>query len=418
MKNVAITLIFSLLLAGISSPLKGENKSEIDHVKIFTEILSKLRDQSKNELLALHYQSMLSVIESQKRVISRDTAWIKATIPAFTDTSITDNAIDSMSYLNRKKPLIIAWETSLYPKITSFAWLKLPKDWDPEKSYPLYVDLHGLWKVCYYPIDYMTYPYRNSLAPSNAYEDGYQLMPWGLGNEWYINAAEVDILNAVNYTEKLFNIDKSREYIVGHSMGGFGAWNIGGNHPKKWAAIGVHAGALSYGADRLYDWRLKELSTLPVYIVVGVNDGFYAVCKQAADTLRSLGNQHVEFVTFNGGHSVINKNVENMYLWLREFTNENRTENQDLKSNNEDIILFYPNPVESEVSITINLEKRGLVSLNLFDITGREVATIIHKEMDAGETIIYWNRGKLPSGIYTYVFVSGKMLKTGKLILY
>lgn len=54
--------------------------------------------------------------------------------------------------------------------------------------------------------------------------------------------------------------DATRTYLTGLSMGGYGAWELARNYPKRWAAIAIAAGGIfwSYAPDR---WH--EASTLP-----------------------------------------------------------------------------------------------------------------------------------------------------------
>jgi dienelactone hydrolase len=403
-------------LFGIEKEQPSE-KVTTDYVKTFKQILKSLRDSSDNVFFYLHYQSMLNVIDGKLKLSKNDSIYIKATIPIFSDTSLKENAAEISSYLDRSRPVIIGWY-SAYDKEVSFSLLTLPKDWDPEKSYPLYVELHGLWNVCDDPINYMTYNYRNGPSTTFAYEDGYRLLPWGRGNMWYQGISETDIGDAVEYFENLVKVDPAREYLTGHSMGGFGAWYLAGKSADKWAAIGIHAGALGYGDNTLYDQQIKNLSEMPTYFVVGTNDGFYNVNLEAADTLRSLGNQNVEFVTFNGGHVYQNKNVENMYLWLRQFKNRSHSGLLESEKNRVNTLFFYPNPVQSETSIHVNLEKPGPVQLYLYDNAGRKAATILNRNLVKGESIISWNRGRLPSGIYLYSFIIDQYTMNGKLVIY
>ena len=50
--------------------------------------------------------------------------------------------------------------------------------------------------------------------------------------------------------QELVRVDPSRQYLCGHSMGGYGAWRIARSSPETWAALGIHAGALGYDGGR------------------------------------------------------------------------------------------------------------------------------------------------------------------------
>jgi predicted esterase len=422
--NILFLILFILHNLLISNSLFGIEKEKTsvmvksDDVSTFKSLLKSLSENADNELFSLHFQSMLDVIEAKGTLTHSDTILLQATLPVFSNSSVSGNASLSSSYLDRGRQLTISWVSPADGKV-SFFRLRLPKNWDPNKSYPLYIELHGLWDVANNQIEFMTYAYRNNPSTSFQFEDGYQILPWGRGNLWYLGISETDIWEGIEKIESLVKIDQSRKYLTGHSMGGFGAWSIAAKSADVWAAIGIHAGALWYGNDNMLSSdKIENLSETPTYFVVGNSDGLYNINLQASNLLKSAGNQDVEFVSFTGGHDYLTVNVENMYVWLREFENENYTGFLESKERGENSVLICPNPVRSETSIHLNLEKSGHVRLNLYNSEGMKVAAILNKKLMSGETIIEWNRGKLQPGIYTYSFVFGQTKNNGKLVLY
>jgi hypothetical protein len=396
---------------------QSANIATSDNVEVFKDQLRSLSENSDNELFALHFQSIVNVIEAQGYLSSTDISFIEATIPVFSIPYVDASAADISSYLDRKRPLTIAW-TSPTDGAVSFFRLKLPKDWDKEKTYPLYVDLHGLTSIANNPIEYLTNYYRVDPSTTFAFEDGYQLSPWARGNLWYEGISETDVWEGVDVIEKLVKIDPSRKYLVGHSMGGYGTWKIASKSAEVWAAIGVQAGALWYDNNIFSNDKIENLKTIPTYIVVGTNDGLYDVNLEAYNLLVGAGNQNIEFVTFEGGHEKLSVNVENMYLWLKEFVNENYSSIGSLYSKGGNTLVVYPNPIQSETNFHINLEKPCKVRLNVYDCAGREVAFILNKNLDEGESDIHWSRGEIKSGIYIYSLEIGQNKMKGKLALY
>jgi hypothetical protein len=77
----------------------------------------------------------------------------------------------------------------------------------------------------------------------------------------------------------------------------------------------------------------------------------------------------------------------------------------------------YPNPFNPSTTISFRLPSKSFVSLKVFDIMGREVATIASEELSAGAYTRQWNAAKLSSGIYFYRLQAGNYLETKKLIL-
>ncbi len=66
----------------------------------------------------------------------------------------------------------------------------------------------------------------------------------------------------------------------------------------------------------------------------------------------------------------------------------------------------YPNPFNPSTSIRFDVPKRSNVTLKVFDVIGREVATLVSGEHEPGTYSISWNANNLPSGVYFYRLVS------------
>ena len=96
----------------------------------------------------------------------------------------------------------------------------------------------------------------------------------------------------------LVHVDASRQYLCGHSMGGYGAWHIAHASADAWAALGIHAGALQYDPREVDATVATALRDLPTYFVVGSSDGLLGVNQNAYGLLRSAGNPELVFVTF------------------------------------------------------------------------------------------------------------------------
>ena len=77
----------------------------------------------------------------------------------------------------------------------------------------------------------------------------------------------------------------------------------------------------------------------------------------------------------------------------------------------------YPNPFNPTTSIEYTLDKRQFVSLKVYDILGREVATLINEEKPAGSYQVKFDAAGLSSGVYLYRIRAGKNSETRKMIL-
>ena len=77
----------------------------------------------------------------------------------------------------------------------------------------------------------------------------------------------------------------------------------------------------------------------------------------------------------------------------------------------------YPNPFNPSTSIKYALSSNQFVSLKVFDVLGKEVATLINEDKSAGSYNTEFNAFHLSSGIYYYQFRAGDFVETKKMIL-
>jgi hypothetical protein len=84
------------------------------------------------------------------------------------------------------------------------------------------------------------------------------------------------------------------------------------------------------------------------------------------------------------------------------------------------IILYqnYPNPFNPTTNIAFSLQAKSFVSLKVFDLVGREVATLMSQEKTAGTYHVTFDASKLPSGVYFYRLQAGSFTETKKLVLF
>jgi Secretion system C-terminal sorting domain len=77
----------------------------------------------------------------------------------------------------------------------------------------------------------------------------------------------------------------------------------------------------------------------------------------------------------------------------------------------------YPNPFNPTTKIKFGLPKAGLTKLIIYDLLGREVQTLINKELETGYHEINFDAGNFTSGVYFYRIQSGDFIQTKKMIL-
>ena len=77
----------------------------------------------------------------------------------------------------------------------------------------------------------------------------------------------------------------------------------------------------------------------------------------------------------------------------------------------------YPNPFNPNTEIIYELSKSARVSLKVFDLLGREIATLVNQQETQGTHKIAFNGSTLASGVYLYRLEAEGFSQTQKMLL-
>jgi hypothetical protein len=93
-----------------------------------------------------------------------------------------------------------------------------------------------------------------------------------------------------------------------------------------------------------------------------------------------------------------------------------------VKANNTEPIKYelsqnYPNPFNPITNIKYQIQKTGQVTLKIYDITGREIKTLVNEIKNPGSYIVTFNGTELSSGVYFYRIQSGDFVQVKKMVL-
>ncbi len=77
----------------------------------------------------------------------------------------------------------------------------------------------------------------------------------------------------------------------------------------------------------------------------------------------------------------------------------------------------YPNPFNPATAICYQLAGISDVKLEVFDLLGRRVATLVNERKEAGAYTVQWNAGAAPSGAYYCRLTAGSFVQTRRMIL-
>lgn len=77
----------------------------------------------------------------------------------------------------------------------------------------------------------------------------------------------------------------------------------------------------------------------------------------------------------------------------------------------------YPNPFNPTTNIAFNLPQTSDVTLEVFNLQGQKVATLVNSAMPAGSHTVSFNAENLSSGVYLYRITAGNFTQTNKMLL-
>jgi predicted esterase len=140
--------------------------------------------------------------------------------------------------------------------------LFIPESYDPAKSWPLVVALHGMGG----DENSMFDGYAGAVKTAAARLGFLVVCPKGRDTaSMYRGAAEQDVMDVLAEVRRDYQVDPKRIYLMGHSMGGYGTWSTAMDHPDIFAALGPISG----GGNPAGMAKLKDV---PEYVVHGDAD--------------------------------------------------------------------------------------------------------------------------------------------------
>ncbi len=77
----------------------------------------------------------------------------------------------------------------------------------------------------------------------------------------------------------------------------------------------------------------------------------------------------------------------------------------------------YPNPFNPSTKINYSLAEPQFTSIIIYDVMGRQVATLVNEKQSAGNYSLIWNASNYSSGVYFYKIQAGSFTETKKMTL-
>ena len=130
------------------------------------------------------------------------------------------------------------------------------------------------------------------------------------GHRWNVD----DVMQLVTQVQDDYNIDKSRTYVTGLSMGGYGSWALAAKYPHHFAAVAPVCGVGQPDSA-------GKLLELPIWAFHGDSDNVVPLSGSAkiVEAIRQKGGQRVKLTVYEGvGHDSWTTTYDNpeLYTWL------------------------------------------------------------------------------------------------------
>lgn len=85
----------------------------------------------------------------------------------------------------------------------------------------------------------------------------------------------------------------------------------------------------------------------------------------------------------------------------------------------DDFALFhnYPNPFNAKTTIRYDLPRESDVKIEIFNILGAKIATLVEESKPAGSHTVTWDTKEAPSGVYLYKIQAGEYAESKRCVL-
>lgn len=135
--------------------------------------------------------------------------------------------------------------------------------------------------------------------------------------------SEKDVMNVLDIIRKEFNIDNSRTYLMGHSMGGAGTLYLAAKYASNWAAIGAIAPAAFAMLPDAVPMLTPIKDSMPVIVTQGDADQQVPVdfTRRWIEAMKELkmNYKYVEMPGEDHG-SIIAKGMPDIFAFFREHS--------------------------------------------------------------------------------------------------
>ncbi len=211
----------------------------------------------------------------------------------------------------------------------------------------------------------------------------------------------------------------SARAILGTSLGGINSAYFGIAAPETFGLIAIQSPAFWYRPQILTMYQDSARKPLRISMTLGTFFDGQNEARQLRDILRSKAYQ-LYYREVPQGHSwgqwrgLIDEAL--IYFF---GINSNAPKPQGTKPTRSKLLGNYPNPFNPTTIITYQLATPSDVKLELFDVLGRKIATLINARQTAGSHAYTLNAAQfsLASGLYFYRLKTREFSETKRMVL-
>lgn len=215
-----------------------------------------------------------------------------------------------------------------------------------------------------------------------------------------------------------YTVDVDKTFILGFSWGGRATYTYGLANPDVFAGF-ITIGSFINGTTQVGPALLANAENKPFYIMHGDSDGtvnlqtgFFPI----RDALVDAGAVVNSLILENVGHTINFHNRDQILTDAFRWVDSTSTALTSVGVEDDIPVLIqqpgnlspnYPNPFKHSTRIIYSVHKSGQVRIQVYNVLGQVIRTLIDERKTAGEYTLHWNGrdshgNRLPGGAYFY----------------
>ena len=114
--------------------------------------------------------------------------------------------------------------------------------------------------------------------------------------------------------------------------------------------------------------------------------------------------------------AIANLTADNISILINQ-TDRVAIDDSPAKPNQFRLLQNYPNPFNPTTAIAYSLPLQSHVNIDIYNILGRKITTLVDENQPAGYHQVIWNAGNVSSGMYFYRIKTGDFTEARKMLL-